>query len=264
MLNPASTTSDIQRPSNLPKDYSPSSRIEPIPRPDFPHDKYPRWIGHKFTPTGIVLPFPGNTVICHLPPTSVLHAQLTSLQHRLAKYRLAPALALLPPSSYHMTFYEGISYPIPTPTTWPSTLPLECSLPTCHAHVISTLSTLRLSDTEKPPYKLRITAFEPLTDGVALKLAPISSSEEARMRSLREKMASAVGVRQPGFEEYSFHLSIGYLLRWLDEAETRELQGVLNEWLRDLGEVGRQFELGTPEVCVYDDMEAFRRVFLLE
>ncbi|KPI34943.1 uncharacterized protein AB675_3841 [Cyphellophora attinorum] len=253
---------------NVPKGYSPSTRVEPIPRPDFPHHQYPRWIGHKFTPTGQVLPFPGNTVLCHLSQSSALHASLTGLHTLLSQHGLSHCFALLPPSSYHMTFYEGITYRIPTSTNWPAPeiLPYDCSLGQCHAHVISRLSTLRLGSTGGgPPYKLRIAGFEPLTDGIAFKLVPENATEEKRMRNLREQMADSVGVRQPGFGVYGFHMSLGYCLKWLSEEETKEVSDVLDEWLQENRTVSDEgVEFGAPEVCVYDDMTGFRRVFYLE
>ena len=287
-------------PSNVPRDYSPATRVEPIPKASFPHASYPRWIGHKFTPAGDVLPFPGNTVICHLSPTSHLHARLTELHDELRSASFASSLALLPPSSYHMTLYEGISYQIPETSQWPAGLSLNCSLPECHAFVTSALARFSMNETIRaqngsrhingtghngnarhlatdtdsasladaptslvPPYKLRISSFEALTDGVALCLDPSTPQEEQRLRRLRSKLAKAVGLQHPGFEEYSFHLSVAYLLKWLSEDETRAMQGVLDAWLADLTEEERTFELGTPEVCVYDDMCGFRRVFYL-
>jgi hypothetical protein len=167
-----------------------------------------------------------------------------------------------------MTFYEGITYRIPTSTNWPdpAVLPYDCSLGQCHAHVISRLSTLRLNpNTGISPYKLRINGFEPLTDGIAFKLVPENATEEKRMRQIRDQMAERVGVRQPGFGEYSFHMSLGYCLKWLNEEEMDEVRALLDEWLQEnRAVVDDSVKFGAPEVCVYDDMTEFRRVFYLE
>lgn len=191
-----------------------------------------------------------------------------------------------------MTMYEGISYQIPHRELWPKALPLNCSLSKCHAHVTQALSDFNfegdlkseqniqdlehahnsvhtngtngaLPNNSKPPYKMYIESFETLTDGIALNLVPSTPPEEKRLRALRDKLADKIGLRHPGFEEYSFHLSIAYLLKWLSESEQLQIQKVLDLWLEGLTEEERCFELGTPEVCVYDDMCEFRRVFYL-
>lgn len=112
------------------------------------------------------------------------------------------------------------------------------------------------------PYRFRIVGWEPLTDGIALKLVPATEAEERKLRQLREVFADAVGIRHPGFGEYSFHMSVGYLLKWLRPEEEKGLRELLDEWLGTVNE--REVVLGAGEVCVYDDMMAFRRVYYLD
>ena len=72
--------------------------------------------GGKFTPSGAVLPFPGNTVICHIDPNSDAHAALCEMQEDIRQSSFGALFTYLPPSSLHMTVFQGIS---PDETQWP-------------------------------------------------------------------------------------------------------------------------------------------------
>lgn len=71
---------------------------------------FPPDVGSKFDADGRVRPFAGNTVVCHLPQQGE-HAD--AFEAMLDIYREAPShpfmrkVALLPPSSYHMTVMGG-------------------------------------------------------------------------------------------------------------------------------------------------------------
>jgi hypothetical protein len=225
---------------------------------------YPRHVGHRFSSTGQALPFAGNSIICHLSPSSSLYRHFTTLRQQLSQSPLfSSMLAFLPPTSYHMTVYEGITYHIPERFGWLPCLSPDASLPLLHATVVSKLALLAttLPASLQAPYRFRIVGFNPLVDGLAVRLAPATPAEEAKMRALRDLFADTVGARMPGHAEYIFHSSFAYLLRWLDEGQRRELQGMLDAWLESLEDGERDLVLGPAELCVFDDLTAFRKVF---
>lgn len=247
--------------NNKPIDYAPEQRVEPVPKPGFPHHLYPRWIGQKFTPEGTVLPFPGNTVICHLPSNSPLQSALLTLYNDIQKQDFSSLFVLLPPSSWHMTLYEGVTDQIRTRNSWPGELALDTTLRQCHAHVASKLADFHTSSL-KLPIEMRIAGFEPLEDGVALKLEASRPETDTELRTLRDQLSETLQMRHPGHETYSFHLSMAYTLRHLTDDDRRtKIQAYLQQWQAKLPP---DFELGCPEYCVYDDMFAFRRVFFLQ
>lgn len=65
--------------------------------------------GGKFTPEGEVLPFPGNTVICHIDPKSDVHAALCEMQDEVQHSDFGAIFTYLPQASLHMTVFQGIS-----------------------------------------------------------------------------------------------------------------------------------------------------------
>ncbi|KAK0946353.1 hypothetical protein LTR29_002115 [Friedmanniomyces endolithicus] len=244
---------------SLPKDYRPDERVEPTPKPDFPHHQYPRWIGHKFNPDGQIMPYPGNGVLSPLDPASALRRSLQALLNDLQQQDFASLYTFLPPSSWHMTIYEGISDQIRLRNSWPADLPVTASLKACHALVAT-----RLADFEHglgAVVKMELAGFEPLADGIALKLLPATSDGDRTLRSLRDRLSQRLGARHPGHDNYSFHLTLGYLLRHLSEKEEARGAEFLQAWQIKLPP---SFELAVPEYCVYDDMYSFRRMFFLD
>ena len=244
---------------NIPRDYHPDERVEPIPKRDFPHHLYPRWIGHKFKPEGSVLEYPGNTVLSHLPFDSDLHRALRALYHDIQKQDFAGCYTFLPPNSWHMTIYEGVSDQIRLRDSWPGDLALNSSLKACHAHVAS-----QLADFEsglEAGMKMNITGFEPLDDGIALKLLPATPDGERALRELRDRLSERLKILHPGHANYSFHMGFSYLLRPLTGEDQASIEHYLKEWQTKLP---RSFVLEPPAFCVYDDMYAFRRIFFLD
>ena len=240
--------------------YQHEHRVEPIPRNDFPHEKYPRWIGHKFEPDGRVLPFPGNTVICHLSPDSALHHALLTLYDELKSREFASLYVLLPPTSWHMTVFEGVSDQIRKHSSWPGDLSLDAPLNSCTALVEQKLADFDLRS--EPPFRMAVDGFEPLEDGIALKVVPATPAEESRLRHLRDRLSKVLQIRHPGHDTYSFHVSLSYMLRRLDQRpeDYEKIWAFLQEYRSKLPDV---FELGAPEFCIFDDMFAFRRQFFL-
>ncbi|KAK1055452.1 hypothetical protein LTR74_015682 [Friedmanniomyces endolithicus] len=169
---------------SLPKDYRPDERVEPTPKPDFPHHQYPRWIGHKFDPDGQIMPYPGNGVLSPLDPASALHRSLQALLDDLQQQDFASLYTFLPPSSWHMTTYEGISDQIRLRKSRPADLPVTASLKACHAHVAT-----RLADFEHrlgAVVNMEVAGFESLAEGIALKLVPATYGGERALRDPRD------------------------------------------------------------------------------
>lgn len=236
-----------------------SQKLERGRLPAGPREPYPSGVGLKFEVDGAVRPFAGNTIICHLNQTSPLQEPLKTLYAELETSRLAALYTLLPPSSWHMTVFEGICDQVRKPEYWPTGLPLDASLTECN-----TFFEKRLNDFDrdfKAPIRMSISSFRPLVDGISLKLTPIDAAEEIRLRVLRNRLADLLTLRPPGHDDYVFHLSIAYLIRHLTEDQEAELSALQ---ARAFNAMPAEFELGAPEFCHFGDMFEFRRQFLLE
>jgi hypothetical protein len=150
-----------------------------------------------------------------------------------------------------MTVYEGVSDQIRTRNGSPGALELDCSLEDCHSFVASKLADFDLGC--EPRFRMTPIGWEPIEDGIALKLLGATSAEEQKLRNLRERLADKLQLRHPGFEQYSFHIGVAYQLKILEEHEKDQLGRYLSERLRWLPQ---EFELGAPVFCTYEDMVA--------
>ena len=245
-LTMASTTT-ISEPSTLP-----SSRPE-----------YPIGIPTKFTPEGQVNRYPGNTTICHLPPTSPLLPHLRALHAILSSHpTLSKRIHLLPQASWHMTTLDGVREQECEPGMWPEGKEKQ-PLDECTAEFARSLRQVG-SDLSKeglaPPYRMRVRSFDECLIGIGLVIEGATVEEEKRMRRLRDRLADAMGFRAPNHEIYGFHLSIAYLMRYIDGEHREELNRVL---AMHVPGVQQEFELGAVEFCIFEDMYSFPRQFYL-
>lgn len=236
-----------------------NDQIERRTRHDASYEGYPKWIGSKFEPDGTVLPFPGNTLICHLSPTSDLYRALITLVNELKQQTFISHYVLLPPTSWHMTVFEGVSDQIREAGSWPSDLGHDVPLQDCTNHFRHKLASFELDCA--PPLKMTVAGWEPLLDGIAVKVVPASIEEDIRLRGLRDRLASHLKTRYPGHESYSFHISLAYTLCSLEEKDQRATMAFLEE---QQSKLPANFELGAPEFCVFDNMMDFRREFFLK
>ncbi|KAK7021228.1 RNA ligase/cyclic nucleotide phosphodiesterase, partial [Favolaschia claudopus] len=213
-------------------------------------------VPNKFDPDGNVQRYSGNTFICPLSPSSVpeLHSSLIALYKKLKLNPLCHLYALLPPSSWHMTVFEGVCE-IHQPGRWPEDLPDDASLPECTALYEKKLSTF---DVEcDPPYRLSVKGIDLLKSGIELRLEPYTLAEDGRIRDPRDRISTLLHIRKADHDTYGFHLmiSVAYMLRFPTKEQRRELSQVLEDHFRDLP---KQFELGPIEFCVFEDMYAFK------
>ncbi|KAJ6466342.1 RNA ligase/cyclic nucleotide phosphodiesterase [Mycena sanguinolenta] len=214
--------------------------------------KYPSGIPNKFDPEGNVQRYLGNTFICHLDPSSEpdLYRSLLALNDKLKNHHLNRLYALLPPSSFHMTVFDGI---------WPDDLPVNTSLEECTALYEKKLSSFDLKC--ELPFHLSIVGLDLLESGIQLHLEFSTPEETARIRDLRDRLSTLLRIRKKDHNTYGFHLSMAYMLRFLTEEQNRELTELLMEHFKGMP---KQFKLGAPEFCTFENMFAFKRLFYLQ
>lgn len=221
--------------------------------------RYPAGIPGKFDRDGNVQPFPGNSIVCHLAQSSALYASLLRLYEKLRVYPHSHLYTLLPPSSWHMTVFEGACGKVRKPGYWPSDLPFDAPLADCTDHFARKLSSFDLQC--DPPYRMRVEGIDPLEIGIGIHLEFRDAEEEARFRRLRDRISETLNLRHPGHESYGLHLSIAYLLRYPTGGQKAGLSQFVLDCLKD---APVDFELGAPEFCTFEDMFAFERLFYLK
>ncbi|KAF7357573.1 DUF1868-domain-containing protein [Mycena sanguinolenta] len=230
-----------------------SEPLRPVP-------KYPNGVPSKFDPEGNVQRYRGNTFICHLSPSSEpeLYNSLLALHDKLKNHHLSHLYTLLPPSSWHMTVFDG-SCEDQQPGRWPDDLPGNASLEECTALYEKKLSTFDLQC--DPPYRLSIVDIDLLPSYIELHLEPQTVEENARIRDLRDRLSQLLHIRKKDHVTYTLHLTLAYLLRFLTAEQNQELTALFSEHFEGMP---KQFKLGAPEFCTFENMLAFKRLFYLK
>ena len=209
----------------------------------------PASVGQKFTATGAVMPYAGNTFICHIPPGPA-HEALTATAAHLRAAAPAGAYVFLPPASYHMTVFEGVTDRDRTGGRWPDDL--DPALP---VEAVTESFLPRLSGLDLP----RATRIRPtgIFAGTTVQVTGASEADETTLRTARQTLRTATGIRRPDFADYRFHITLAYLLRWLTPAEAAAMADLSAILARDLAALHPRIALDGIEFCRFADMHAF-------
>ncbi|GBQ10022.1 DUF1868 domain-containing protein [Swaminathania salitolerans] len=220
----------------------------------------------KFYPDGRVRPYRGNTIICPLPRTgkdSVLFTEMEAFSQSMQRGPWAAAFAFLPPSSYHMTVFEGLSDGLRTEAGWPRALGRDASASFCDQWMAQELATFPYP----VPASLRMMAahMDPALDGrkMRVRLCPADRETEEALTHLREKIGRHLGMFDPARPPYVFHATIGYPITPMDERTKERCRERLLAWQDRLARHMPPIALGRPAFSVFDDMSAYRPVFAL-
>ncbi|TZG25694.1 DUF1868 domain-containing protein [Sphingomonas montanisoli] len=228
---------------------------------------YPPDVGSKFYADGRVHPFAGNTLICHVPQQGEHSGCFDAL---LDIYREAPShpfvrkIALLPPSSYHMTIFGGANDKPRERKSWPGDLPLTMPIERCTKILAERLKASRLKC--ELPIRMKVDPSQDPTNGapLTLRLLPFDEAERSKLADLRTAISDVTKVPIPTPDTYRFHISLGYFVAWLTAAEQVTFARTFNRWAQQLASKSPMITLGAPEFCSFDDMFAFHRIMYLD
>jgi hypothetical protein len=223
--------------------------------------------GRKFGRDGRVLPFAGNTIICHLPQqgpdAGCFEAMMDGYRAAIGDQTLRK-VTLLPPSSYHMTVFSGADYETRSRGDWPTYVPLDASMAACSAAVGERLKRLKLN--LSLPIRMKVDPDQGVLTGDALQVAvvPLDPQEAAKLADARAALAGAFDLRDMKRGPYRFHISIGYLFKPLSPAEAAAAQAVVVRWSKMMSARSPVIPLGPLEFCDFDDMFLFRRLLFID
>lgn len=153
-----------------------------------------------------------------------------------------------------MTLLEGVCDRIRTPDRWPHNLQLDAPIYACSTLFARELSTFNLNATL--PIRMALADLTATADGVCVRLQPVDAAEADKIRSIRNRLSDALQLRLPDHDAYSFHISITYLLCYLDERQQNAISRLLQGFYRE--KLPRFIDFGAPEFSTFDDMSAYR------
>ncbi len=214
--------------------------------------------GGKFAPDGEVLPFPGNTILCHIDPASAAHRALAALQDRARAAPWGRFFAFLPPASFHMTLFEGVCMNPGYRSEWPAG-----AAPDLTRNEVSRLLLDRLAGVRLPAgHRIRPCGIRHKA-GIGVLVAGATEQDDASLRRCREILRDATGLVAADFADYRFHITLAYLLRWMDPVTAEAARREVLEFFDDFAHAAPEIALGPPEFCNFETMHAFTPLRLL-
>lgn len=209
-------------------------------------------IGTKFNYDGTPKKYPGNTVIADVradsPACSVIH----HLHQLLSKCGAGSCFIFLPEDSYHVTLIRGVNDYVRDPAYWPSALEADMPMAGVDRYFEERVRSVEF------PLDIRMKFQQVQIDGhdVRICLTPWDDEEDRRLRQFRDEVAAAVGLRLPGHDTYTYHVTLAYVLNIPEGEVLRQQQAALEEMNRFL-ENQDGFYLSAPRIAFYNDMMNF-------
>ena len=213
----------------------------------------PDAVGKKFTPDGAPLSCPGCTTVCHVAPGSDAFAALVEAQQRLKAGPLAGAFTYLPADSLHMTIFEGVIDSSRTPERWPRHLPTEAPIAQVAEDAAARLQgrDLEMTFAARP-----VEVFAGFTVG----MTGATKAEETHLRQTRDTLRDALNIHRPDHDSYQFHITLAYLLRWLDRDEARQVIDLSADVAKVMCGKVPEISLGPIELCRFETMHRFEPI----
>jgi hypothetical protein len=226
----------------------------------------PANVGRKFADDGRVLPFAGNTILCHLPQQG---ADAEPLRALIDLYRALPSepfarrFTALPSHSLHMTVFGGANDLERNGPGWPSGLPRDMPIEECTRILGERLA--GFATRLHLPIRMVVDPGEGQAgdDRLTLYLLPADASENARLRELRDRLSALLGIRQPNHDSYRFHITLAYRVQPLGAPETHAFRAFRTHWHGQVASRCPELRLGPLEYCAFTDMFHFDQRLIL-
>ncbi|QDZ00697.1 DUF1868 domain-containing protein [Nitratireductor mangrovi] len=215
----------------------------------------PRHLGTRYDVEGRFLPEPGNTIVCHVVAGSATAAALLAARDALKALPHGDRFTCTPPSSYHMTVFQGTIEGRRGPDYWPAGLSADMPIDDTTEWFAARLRGLPPA----PSFRMRPVQMTPL----GLVVAGATDADEKAIRGWRDRLTALFDYRHPDHDEYVFHVTLAYQTAWLPADAGAAYRPALAEITRRIVEAAPTLELGPPEFCVFDDMKEFRPLIAL-
>ena len=216
----------------------------------------PLHLGTRYDRAGVFLPEAGNTVVCHLISGSETERVLMQAQVRYRDMADATGLAFTPVESYHMTLFQGIIEGRRNHPYWPADLAADTPIDEMTRQFKRRLD----SFPALPDFAVRATMALP----TGLVVEGATAADRHAMAAWRDAFAEAFGYRHPDHDSYQFHITMAYMIDWLDDAALPSWQAMLDEVLDDITRRAPVLELRAPAFCSFEDMNWFEELLVLE
>lgn len=213
---------------------------------------YGTQIGMKFHHDGSAVSYPGNTVIADVCPGNPAYDVMVECLKMLEEAKIDNLFIPLPKDSYHMTVIRGVNDLVREEAFWPKALALNSAMEAADAYMANAVGSVKNPGSIRMKFdRVRISA-----EDFRILLSPADCEQERDLRVYRDAVADAVGLRLPGHDEYTFHITLAYTWR-LPEGEQQEIVARLADRMNKLLSAQDHVLVDPPHFAYYEDMLFF-------
>jgi len=208
-----------------------------------------------FDEKGNPLPFPGCTIICNIPLNTDLSDEIISLQKKIENYNPKKTYFYLPPSSFHMTLFDCCNFNTKNTNYWPSDIDTDMDYKDIAIELNKRIQNYIFPE----ELNLKLKMF---FGGYSIILEPYSEKDEKILRNCRDELSSLLKIKFENHQRYTFHITLGYILRELNQIEIKNLIKFNKNLSRDFSKKFSKITFTKPEMCVFEDMLEFKTINL--
>ena len=216
--------------------------------------EFTKHVNNKFHKDGKAREFLGNTVICPVPSHSPTMETLLKLRAAVLEEPWHKKMAMLPPSSYHMTVFELVCDQVRDAAHWTSLLPLDATMEETDERFSQIWETL-----PAPPKFSICFDYLDIKDYITMRLKPSDNEANQIIRNYRDQLSKAFGLRSPNHESYFFHISMAYAVRRLTNEDLERAAGFVSDWKEKLEESLSTIDLQPARLTFFNDMTHFAK-----
>jgi phosphoglycolate phosphatase-like HAD superfamily hydrolase len=213
---------------------------------------YGKDIGKKFDKAGVVMHYPGNTVVADIVPGCPAYDVMSYLRQMVIDEGFEDYLCLLPEDSYHMTVIRGLNDYVRKDTHWPAALPKDTPMEQVDDYISAAIARAVLPG----PARMKFYKVLPQTGCLIIQVVPEDDAQEKILRDFRDRAANEIGLFLPKHDEYKFHISLGYR-RILPEGADAERFDSMIAKMQAYIQDQPAFSTEQPYMAYYSDMYAF-------
>ena len=208
---------------------------------------------NKFDDKGKPLSFPGCTIICNIPLNTDLSNEIIYFQKKIENFNPKKTYFYLPPSSFHMTLFDCCNFNTKNTNYWPSNID-----PNMDYKNIAIELNKRIKDYIFPEeLNLKLKMF---FGGYSIILEPFSEKDEKILRNCRDEISSLLKIKFENHQRYTFHITLAYILRELNQIEINNLIEFNKKLSLDFSKKFPKITFTKPEMCTFEDMLEFKSI----
>ena len=206
----------------------------------------------KFHPDGTAAVYPGNTVVSDATPETKAYQVMSECLDMLQSVGVDKLFIPLPKDSYHMTVIRGVNDLVRDQAFWPPALPLDASMTEVDDYMSAAIKIVP----NPGAMRMRFGEARITEEDFRISMLPADAEQERVLRQYRNQVADAIGLRLPGHDAYTFHITLAYTWHLPDQDQQTiicELKTKMDKLLSEQPVV----ELHPPHIAFYRDMLSF-------